>query len=47
MLAILALAGRTYTRGASSSYGPTIVAGFVLIMIGIIAAGPWLTDDGL
>ncbi len=42
-LAIFALSGRTYSRGASDSYAPTIVAGFVLIMIGIIAAGPWLT----
>jgi hypothetical protein len=43
ILAIFALAGRTYSRGASGSYAPTIVAGFVLTLAGIIVAGPWLT----
>ncbi|HEY8729275.1 MAG TPA: FtsX-like permease family protein, partial [Acidothermaceae bacterium] len=43
VLAVFALAGRTYSRGASGSYAPTIVAGFVLMMAGIIVGGPWLT----
>ncbi len=43
ILATFALAGRTYSRGASGSYAPAIVAGFVLTMAGVIVAGPWLT----
>jgi hypothetical protein len=43
ILLLFALAGRTYSRGASGSYAPTIVAGFVLTMAGLVIAGPWLT----
>ena len=43
ILCVFALAGHPYDRGTSSTYAPTVVAGFVLIMIGIIVAGPWLT----
>ena len=43
ILALFALAGHTYSRGASSTYAPTIVAGFVLTMAGLLVAGPWLT----
>ena len=44
LLAVFALAGHPYARGASSTYAPTIVAAFVLIIVGIVVAGPWLTQ---
>jgi hypothetical protein len=43
LLGIFALAGHPYSRGASSTYAPTIVAAFILIIAGIVVAGPWLT----
>ena len=43
LLAVFALAGHPYSRGASSTYAPSIVAAFVLIIVGIVVAGPWLT----
>lgn len=43
LLAVFALAGHPYSRGASSTYAPTIVAAFILIIVGIVVAGPWLT----
>ncbi len=43
VLVVFALAGHPYSRGAAGSYAPTIVIGFVLMMGGLIAAGPWIT----
>ena len=43
VLGVFALAGRPYARGASASYAPAIVAGFILTMAGLVVAGPWLT----
>lgn len=43
ILGVFALAGRPYTRGASASYAPGIVGGFVFTMAGLVLAGPWLT----
>jgi hypothetical protein len=43
LLAVFALAGHPYSRGASSTYAPTIVFAFTLIIVGIVVAGPWLT----
>ena len=43
LLSVFALAGHPYYRGASSTYAPTIVVAFTLILVGIVVAGPWLT----
>jgi hypothetical protein len=43
LLSVFALAGHPYSRGASSTYAPTIVVAFTLIIVGIVVAGPWLT----
>ncbi len=43
ILALFALAGHPYDRNASSTYAPTILIGFALVIAGIVAAGPWLT----